>query len=71
MMMLPHIVGVGERIRKAFRNYMYNIRLVYTYTCTCRSGLTIRSMLTKVKDPLPVEKQANIVYEVPCTCGKV
>ena len=28
-------------------------------------------MLTKVKDPLLAEKQANVVYEVPCTCGKV
>ena len=26
---------------------------------------------TKVKDPLPVEKQADVVYEIPCTCGKV
>ena len=30
-----------------------------------------RLLLTKVKDPLPAEKQANVVYEVPCTCGKV
>ena len=28
-------------------------------------------MLTKVKDPLPIEKQTNVVYEIPCTCGKV
>ena len=27
--------------------------------------------ITRVKDPLPREKQANVVYEVPCTCGKV
>ena len=26
---------------------------------------------SKVKDPLPMKKQANVVYEVPCTCGKV
>ena len=36
-----------------------------------RSGPTFRSMLTKVKDPLPIEKQSNVVYEIPCTCGKV
>ena len=53
----------NKRIRKARRNY--NIRVVF------RSGLTLRSLLTKVKDPLPAEKQANVVYEVPCTCGKV
>ena len=28
-------------------------------------------MLTKVKYPLFIEKQANVVYEIPCTCGKV
>ena len=36
-----------------------------------QSGPTLRGLLTKVKDPLPIEKQSNIVYEVPCTCGKV
>ena len=63
LMMLPYVAGVSERIRKACRNY--NIRVVF------RSGPTFRSMLTKVKDPLPIEKQANVVYEIPCTCGKV
>ena len=43
----------------------FNIRTVF------RSGPTLRGLLTKVKDPLPIEKQANIVYEVPCTCGQV
>ena len=63
LMMLPYVAGVSERIRKACRNY--NIKVVF------RSGPTFRSMLTKVKDPLPIEKQANVVYEIPCTCGKV
>ena len=27
----------------------------------CRSGLTFQSLLTKVKDPLPVEKHAPFV----------
>ena len=30
-----------------------------------------RLSVPKVKEPLPVEKQANVVYEIPCTCGKV
>ena len=62
LMMLPYVAGVSERIRKACRNY--NIKVVF------RSGPTFRSMLTKVKDPLPIEKQANVVYEIPCTCGR-
>ena len=60
LMMLPYVAGISERV---CRNN--NIRVVF------RSDLTFRSLLTKVKDPLPAEKQANTVYEVPCTCGKV
>ena len=63
LMKLPYVAGVSERIRKSCRNY--SIRVVL------RSGPTFRSMLTKVKDPLAVEKQANVVYEIPCMCGKV
>ena len=63
LMMLPYVAGISERIRRVCRSY--NIRVVF------RSGPTLQSMLTKVKDPLPVEKQANVVYEVPCSCGKV
>ena len=58
-----YVAGISERIRKACRNY--NIRVVF------RSGPTLRYMLTKVKDPSPVEKQVNVAYKVPCTCGKV
>ena len=54
---------VSARIRKTCRNY--NIRVVF------RSGPTFRSMLTKVKDLLPIEKQADVIYEIPCTYGKV
>ena len=43
----------------------YNIGTVF------KSGPTLRRLLTKVKDPLPVTKQSNVVYEVPCTCSKV
>ena len=63
LMMLPYVAGISKRIRKACRSY--DIRVVF------KSGLTFRSMLTKVKDPLLVEKQGNVVYEVPCSCGKV
>ena len=56
LMMLPYVAGVSERIRKACRNY--NIKVVF------RSGPTFRSMLIKVKDPLPIEKQ-----ERACTGG--
>ena len=60
---LPYVAGVSERIRKVCRDF--NIRTVF------KSGPTLRNLLTKVKDPLPIDKQSNVVYEVPCTCGKV
>ena len=36
-----------------------------------KSGPTLRYLLTKAKDPLPIDKQSNVVHAVPCTCGKV
>ena len=36
-----------------------------------KSGPTLRSLLTKEKDPLPNEKLAGVVYQIPCQCGKV
>ena len=60
---LGYAAGVSERIRRVFKGF--NIRVVF------RSGPTLRSLLTKVKDPLHMEKQATVVYEVPCICGKV
>ena len=60
---LPYIAGVSEWIRRVCKDF--NIRVVF------RSGPTLRSLLTRVKDPFPMEKQANVVYKNPCTCGKV
>ena len=41
------------------------MRVVY------RSGPILRSLLTRVKDPLPMSKLSNVVYEILCECGKV
>ena len=60
-----HVTGISERIKMVCKDF--NIRAVF------KSGPTLLLLLTKVKDPLPTEKQANVVYdsEVLCTCGKV
>ena len=63
MAYLPYVAGVSERIRKVCRDF--NIRTMF------KSGPTLRSILTKVKDPLLTTKQSNVVYEVPCICGEV
>ena len=55
--------GWSERIRKACEKY--NLKVVF------KSGPTLRSLLTRVKDPLPKEKLAGVVYQIPCQCGKV
>ena len=60
---IPYVSGVSERIRKACEKF--NLRVVF------KSGPTLRSLLTKVKDPLPKEKLAGVVYQIPCQCGKV
>ena len=41
------------------------VRIVYM------SGRTLHSMLTRVKDTLPVGKQSNVVYCIPCSCSQV
>ena len=35
-----------------------------------RSGQSLHSMLTKVKDPLTMEKQAKVVHRIPCSGGE-
>ena len=62
---LPYVEDVSERIRKVCQVEDFNIRTVF------KSGYTLRNLLTKAKDPLLIDKQSNIVYEVPCTCGKM
>ena len=45
-------------------NWSLKIRVVF------KSGRTLHSMLTKVKDTLPLVKQSNVVYNIPCSCGQ-
>ena len=61
---LPYVAGMSEWIRRVCKDF--NIRAVF------RSGPTLCSLLTKVKDPPPYgEASKYIVDEVLCTCGKV
>ena len=63
LMVIPYIAGLSEDTRRVCREF--NIRVVF------KSGRTLRSMLVKVKDMLPVGKQSNVVYSIPCSCGQV
>ena len=62
LVVIPYVAGMSD-IRHACRKF--NIRVVF------KSGRTLRSMLTKVKDTLPLSKQSNVVYRIPCSCGQV
>ena len=55
--------GMSEDVRRVCRKL--NIGVVF------KSGCTLCSMLTKVKDTLPLGKQSNVAYCIPCSCGQV
>ena len=63
LVVIPYVTVMSEDVRRVCRKF--NIRVVF------KSGRTIRSMLTKVKDTLPPGKQSNVVYRIPCSCGQV
>ena len=63
-MVLPYVSSASEDIRRV--GGRYNLRVVF------RSGRTLHSMLTRVKDTLPLGKHFNVVYQIPCGgCSKV
>ena len=62
LVMLPYTEGVSEDVKRVCRKF--GMKVVF------RSGQSLRSMLTKVKDPLMIEKQAKVAYRVPCSCGE-
>ena len=62
LVMLPYTEGVSEDIRRVCRKF--GLKVVF------RSGLSLRSMLTRVKDTLGMEKRSKVVYQIPCSCGK-
>ncbi len=36
-----------------------------------KSSKTVRSHLTKVKDTIPITTESPLVYNIPCSCGKL
>ena len=63
LVVISYAAGMSEDIRCVCRKF--NIRVVF------KSGQTLCSMLTKVKDILPLGKQSNVVYRIPCSCSQV
>ena len=63
LVVLPYTAGVSEDIRQVCRRF--DMRVVF------KSGQTLCSLLTKVKDTLRLGKQSRVVYQTPCSCGQV
>ena len=57
MVVIPYVAGMSEENRCICR--MFNFRVVF------KSRQTLHSMLTTVKDTLPLGKQSNVVYCIP------
>ena len=60
---IPYVNDFSEDLRRVCRRY--NIRVAF------KSSPTLRSSLSKVKDKLPTSMQSNVVYQIPCSCGRV
>ena len=55
---LPYVRHLSEEIQRLCRDL--DIRVVF------RPCNTLRQLLTKVKTPTPNEKNAGVIYEIPC-----
>ena len=62
LVMLPYVAGISEDVRRVCRRF--GLKVIF------KSGRSLRSVLTKVKDTLPAEKQSKVVYQIPCSCGR-
>ena len=58
---IPYVQGLSENIRRLLRDY--NIRTAF------KSSWILGRMLTKVKDPVPLEERTGVVYKIGCICG--
>ncbi len=60
---IPYIAGFSESIQRVCR--VFDIKTAF------KSGKTLRSHLTKVKDTIPITTESFIVYSIHCSCRKV
>ena len=57
------MAGLSEDIRRICRRF--SIRMIF------KPGPTLQSHLMRVKDRVLTSMKSNVVYRVPCSCGKV
>ena len=56
-----YVEGLGEGIRRILKDY--NIRTVF------KTIDNLGRILTKVKDPAPLEERPGVIYKIRCICG--
>ncbi|XP_044753889.1 uncharacterized protein LOC123313203 [Coccinella septempunctata] len=55
----PYLRGLTERIN--------TITKKHNCILACYNKNTLNNFYTKLKDPLPIEKQSNVIYKIPCS----
>jgi len=55
---IPYVKGTTERIKRVLESY--NIKTAI------KPLTTLRQLLSKPKDEVPLEKKTGVVYEIPC-----
>ena len=55
---LPYVRGLSEPIKRMLEEVDIRVRF--------RLNTTLRKILVKPKDPVPVERRTGIVYQIPC-----
>ena len=56
---IPYVKGTSERIARILRPH--------DITVAHKPSTTLRDVVTKVKDPSPINSRAGAVYKIPCT----
>ncbi|XP_068678522.1 uncharacterized protein [Montipora foliosa] len=62
---LPYVKGLSEQLRRCACLRQQGIRAVF------KSETTLRSHLVRPKDAVEPTKRDDVVYRIPCECGKV
>ncbi|XP_055591158.1 uncharacterized protein LOC129743207 [Uranotaenia lowii] len=63
MASIPYIPGLSERVARILRKH--DVIAAFKPCDKIKS-----TVFTKLKDPIPKMMQTNVVYSVPCSCGK-
>lgn len=59
---IPYVKNLYEKIKNLFKSY--NFKIIGRAATSLNNNL-----FTKIKDTIPLKKQANVVYQVQCSCN--